>query len=120
MQKIWSVDEEIKFIVFNIFANVALNPELRTAVLPFVSRLRLEMSFYPESKFVFRCLLNYFTGRKFQVEGPIEEALVNELLNCQSRNPDVMDIEAKIWLGFVAYGYEQRPPERILEARHIK
>lgn len=67
LNKIWGVDEEIKYIVFNIMSNVAVNPRLRTVILPFLSRIRLEINYCPDSKFVYRFVLNYFSSKKFKV-----------------------------------------------------
>lgn len=67
LTKIWGVDDELKYIVFNIMSNAAINPRLRTSISPFLTRVRLEINYSPDKKFVYRFVLNYFASKKFKV-----------------------------------------------------
>lgn len=68
--KIWGLgDEDLEYIVWNVLANVALIGELRAVVLPYMSRIKLQLAFEKDSKFLWRCVLNYFTAQKFAIVG---------------------------------------------------
>ena len=43
-EKIWCREEELKFILYNVYANVALSPEFMKECRGFLSQIRMELA----------------------------------------------------------------------------
>lgn len=44
LKKIWCREEELKFILYNVYANVALSPEFMKECRGFLSQIRMELA----------------------------------------------------------------------------
>ena len=102
LMKILDVKHNLKFISYNILANIALDRIFIDEIQKNLITLRLQFEFSPNNSKIIQFLFNYFYSKNFKIESKMQEQLIETLYSkTEPQSKDDLELVAQIWIGLL-------------------